>query len=198
MDGIFDDVLQQVTRGDGLDALARRIGAPPEATADAAQAALPALFSALSRNASSPDGAASLLGALDRDHDGSVLDDLVGALSGGADSGGGLLGHVLGGRRGPLESELESATSLDPDQIGRLLAALAPLVMAALGRAQREHRMGSQELGYELGRVAKHAEESLGDRYGILGSLVDGDGDGRVDAGLIEAGKSLLGRLLRR
>ncbi len=209
MDGIFDELLGQVTQGQGLEALARQIGAPEDATAEAARAALPAMFGALSRNASTPDGAGALLGALDRDHDGGLLEDLVGALAGGGGSqsgaGGGLgpigeaiLGHMLGGRRSGLESEIGRNAGLDSSTISKLLVALAPLVMGALGKAQKEHRMGSQELGYELGRVSKRAEESLGDRFGPLGSILDMDGDGRVDEGIVRAGKSLLGRLLRR
>ena len=212
MDEIFDQLLGQVAQGQGLDALSQRVGAPPSQTADAVKLALPALFGALSRNVQSPTGAESLLGALDRDHDGSVLDDLVGMLGssgglGGALGGGGggrsldggaILEHMLGGRRGGLESEIGRSSGLDGSQITQLLMALAPLVMGALGKAQREHRMGSQELGYELGRVSKRAEDSLGERFGPLGGLLDQDGDGRVDPGVVSMGKSLLGRLFRR
>ena len=212
MDEIFDQLLGQVGQGQGLDALSARVGAPPDKTADAVKLALPALFGALSRNAQSPAGAESLLGALDRDHDGSVLDDLVGMLGssgglGGALGGGGggrgldggaILEHVLGGRRGGVEGEISRGSGLDGSQITQLLMALAPLVMGALGKAQREHRMGSQELGYELGRVSKRAEDSLGERFGPLGGLLDQDGDGRLDPGVVRMGKSLLGRLFRR
>ena len=201
MDQVFDQLLAQVTQGKELDALSARLGARPEATADAVQLALPALFGALSRNAQSPAGASSLLGAIDRDHDGSVLDDLVGMLGSGGGGGlnaEGILEHMLGGRRGGLEGQLARQSGLEGSQITQLLLALAPLVLGALGRAQREQRMGSQEFGYELGRVSKHAEESLGDRFGPLGGLLDQDGDGRVDPAMIRMGKSLLGRLFRR
>lgn len=212
MDEIFDQLLGQVAQGQGLDALSAQVGAPPSQTADAVKLALPALFGALSRNAQSSSGAESLLGALDRDHDGSVLDDLVGMLGasgglggalGGAGGGRGLDGgaileHMLGGRRGGLESEIGRGSGLDTSQITQLLMALAPLVMGALGKAQREHRMGSQELGYELGRVSKRAEDSLGERFGPLGGLLDQDGDGQLDPGVVRMGKSLLGRLFRR
>ena len=199
MDGIFDELLGQVTQGKGLEVLARQLGASEPATAEAARSAVPALFGALSRNAGSPQGAEALLQALDRDHDGSVLDDLAGAIAGSESGfGEGIHGHVLGGRRAGLEAEIGRSSGLDGQTIAKLLVALAPLVMGSLGRAQKEHRMGSQELGYELGQVAKHAEESLGERFGVLGSLLDRDGDGRLDEGVIRAGKGLLSRLFRR
>lgn len=201
MDGIFEELLGQLVQGKGLETLARRVGATEEATADATRSALPVLFGALSRNAVSARGAQALLGAIERDHDGGILDDLVGSLAGGGVEGGSgesILGHVLGDRQAHLEEELGRTTGLDGASISKLLAAVVPLVMGSLGSAQKEHRMGPQEFGYELGRVAKVAEESLGERFGILGSLLDSDGDGRVDEGVVRAGKSLLSRLLRR
>lgn len=202
MDGIFDELLGQLTQGKGLEALAREIGAPEDATAEAARTALPMLFGALNRNVSSPRGADSLLSALEGGHDGSILNDLVGSLGGGGGGGNSIgeaiLGHMLGGKRGGIESEIGRGSGLDRTTISKLLVALAPLVMGALGKAQQEHRMGSQELSYELGQVAKHAESSLGDRFGPLGNLLDMDGDGRVDEGILNAGKSLLSRLFRR
>ncbi|MBW2245164.1 MAG: DUF937 domain-containing protein [Deltaproteobacteria bacterium] len=202
MDQMFDELLGQLTQGKGLEALARQVGASEDATAEAAGAALPMMFSALSRNMSAPQGADALLAALDGGHDGSILDDLVGALGGGGAEGSSIgeaiLGHMLGVKRGGIESEIGRSAGLDGATISKLLVALAPLVMGALGKAQQEHRMGSQELGYELGQVAKHAEDSLGARFGPLGNLLDMDGDGQIDEGIISAGKSLLGRFFRR
>ena len=67
-------------------------------------AALPLLMGALGRNASQPQGAQSLLGALQRDHLGSNdLSGLLGAVLGGSrqgqpsrqTDGAGILGHIL-------------------------------------------------------------------------------------------------------
>jgi len=81
MSGLLDSI------GDTLGAdlqqqLGQQIGADPQKTSQAIQAALPMLLSGLNHNASKPDGAASLLGALQRHHDGSLLDNLGGLLGG--------------------------------------------------------------------------------------------------------------------
>jgi hypothetical protein len=200
MESVFDDLLAQLTGEEGARALAASLGTDDARAAQAARAGLPALFGALARNAEQPAGSEALLAALDRDHDGSVLDDLGGFLAGGGGGGSAeaILGHVLGGRRGALEQTLGESTGLDPAAVGRLLAALAPLVMGALGRAQREQRLGAQELGYELDRARQRAETSLGDAFGPLGAILDGDGDGRVDPALAKLGTSLFKRIFRR
>jgi hypothetical protein len=120
------------------------IGADAHTTERAISGALPVLIGALSRNASTPQGLESLAGALSRDHDGSLLDGLGGFLSGGGDTGlgGAILGHILGGKQDRTTSGLSRATGLDAGKIMKLLAILAPIVMAALGRAQRQRQGG--------------------------------------------------------
>jgi hypothetical protein len=55
--------------------------------------AIPILVSALNRNASSPTGRQSLENAINRDHDGGILDNIGGYLGGG---GGGGIGGGMG------------------------------------------------------------------------------------------------------
>ena len=85
MNSIFEG-LADLQSPEAARTLSRELGTDEAATQNALAAALPALLGALSRSGTSPEGAQSLLGALDRDHDGSILDDLLGAL-GGARSG---------------------------------------------------------------------------------------------------------------
>ena len=73
MDSVFD-LLSELQRGGASDALAKQLGADTGATRNAVSTALPALVGALARNSQRPGGAESLGRALERDHDGSVLD----------------------------------------------------------------------------------------------------------------------------
>jgi hypothetical protein len=199
VNSIFDDILGSVTQNpDALGALAQQLGTDDGTAGRAAQAALPALLGALARNSQQGGGADALLGALQRDHDGSVLDDLPGLLGqGGAAQGGeAILGHILGGRRGAIEGELSKETRLDRGSIAQLLMTLAPMVMGALGKAQRERGLDSSGLANELGR--ERAESSLGDSFGGLGRILDMDGDGQVDAHVKSLGARLLGSLFKR
>jgi hypothetical protein len=119
--------------------LAEAIGADESATQNATRAALPLLLGALQRNASSPDGAASLQGALERDHDGSILDSL-GDLTKDPSitSGAGILKHAFGGKQQAVEQGVAESAGLSPAQVSRLLMTVAPMVMGMLGRARKE------------------------------------------------------------
>src|SRR5262245_33460759 len=99
MPGLMD-VLGAALGGDVQEQLGQRVGADSQTTSQAIQAALPMILSGLTRNAAQPGGATSLHAALERDHDGSVLDNLSGffqgSVSGRAANGAGILEHVLG------------------------------------------------------------------------------------------------------
>jgi hypothetical protein len=71
--------------GGGITEIARSVGVSGSDVTNVLGGAVPAIMAGLTRNSSSSDGAAGLLGALDRDHDGSVLDDVMGYLGGGGD-----------------------------------------------------------------------------------------------------------------
>ena len=72
MPTIEDDVKQQLDPA-MVGQMARQLGVPNDQVQKAVDVGIPLLLSALTRNASSPEGAQSLSDALARDHDGSVL-----------------------------------------------------------------------------------------------------------------------------
>ncbi len=138
----------------------------------------------LARNSSRGDGAAALAVALGRDHDGSVLDDLSGLLSAPErSSGAGILGHVFGRRQEAVQSALGQSTGLDAGSMGKLLTMLAPLVMGALGRSQRQRGLDAGGLAGLLDEERRSASAQAPDLGGLLGGLLDADGDGDTDLG---------------
>ncbi len=95
--------------------LANAIGADESATQNATRAALPLLLGALQRNASSPEGAASLQGALERDHDGSMLDSLGDLIRDPSiTSGAGILKHAFGVKQPAIEQGVGESSGLSP------------------------------------------------------------------------------------
>lgn len=188
--------LQDLQRPDAARALSRKLGTDERATGDAIAAALPTLISALQRNATDPDGARALSGALSRDHDGSVLTDLLGSLAGGATrDGGNILEHVLGSRRAGVEQRLGRRTGLDASSMGQILATLAPLVLGALGKSQRQQGWDPGGLADALGGERVRAEKAAPGGLGPFERMLDMDGDGDVTDDVARIGGQLLGGL---
>ncbi len=191
------DMLQSKLAGEPAAQLGKQMGTDSAGAQKAISAALPALMAALAGNARSKDGASALANALERDHDGGILDDLQGFLGKGDASGGeGILKHALGGRRQAVETEVAKQTGLDMKAITGLLPMLAPLVMGALGRQKKQQGLDMGGLASMLSGEGQRAKEMAPGALGFLGGLLDDEGDG-LDAGdLADAGKGLLGKLL--
>lgn len=202
-----------------VDQLGSAIGADSDGTRRAIRAALPILLAGLARNANaSGDRAHALDQALTNDHDGSLLDDLgpllgiAGALFGGerdrgtggggvltgrdrppsmprALDGPGILEHILGGRREPVERGVGKASGLDSSQIAKLLPLLAPIVMAALGRVKRDQGLGAEGVARQLEHERRTVERKSG-----IGDLITGILDADDDGSVLDD----LGRLISR
>ena len=179
-----------------LDKLGGQLGVDSASTQKAVGAAVPLLLSALGKNAASPQGAEALLGALSRDHDGSVLDNVGAALGSGAlgKDGAAILGHVLGNKQSAVAAGIGQASGLTADTSGQLLAMLAPLVMGSLGKTQRQSGLDAAGLASMLGGQREQANAGLGGLAGLLD--MDGDGDATDD--VMKLGSKLLGGLFGR
>ncbi len=202
MSQLLDDLMGQLG-GDGLDQIGAAVGVDREGAASAVQAALPLLLGALANNSASEGGAAALHNALGRDHDGSILDDLMGFLGGASSGGGGLgmgdaiLSHVLGGRRGAAEEQVARSSGISLEGAGRLLAILAPILLGLLGRNQRSGGLDVGGLAGLLGRERDAAAERSPDLFGMLGSVLDTNRDGSMLDDAARLGAGLLGGLLK-
>jgi hypothetical protein len=173
-------LLNEALSGATVNQISQTIGADESTTSNAIQAALPMLIGGLARNSQSEEGASSLLNALNKDHDGSILDDLGGFLAGGAGGGIGsaILGHVLGSKQGQVEQGISAASGLDMSKVGPLLAILAPVVMGALGRTNQQ--AGGFDLSSLAGLLggAQQQMSSGSPLMDMLGGLLDQDKDG--------------------
>lgn len=197
-DPIFDTLKKHITPAT-IQQMSTAIGADPEKTSKAVGLALPTLLGALSRNASNPQGAASLDRALN-DHDGGILDNLGGLLGGGGGAmggiGGAILGHVLGRRQAPVEQGLGKASGLNAQQIGTLLAMLAPIVMGVLGRMKQKQGIDASRLPDVLEKSTKRMEKETPGVGGLAGML-DANNDGQIADDLARMGSSVLGGLFK-
>jgi hypothetical protein len=189
------DLINQSIGGDTIKQLSGQIGADEKSTENAFSAAIPLLMGALTKNSGQQGGAESLFSALERDHDGSVLENISGLLSNpDSANGAGILKHLLGSRQGRVESTLSQTSGLDAASIGKLLQIAAPLIMGALGQARKKENLDPSGLYRMLNGEMKTVEKRGVPTQGIM-SLLDSDNDGDITDDLARMGTSILGKL---
>lgn len=131
-----------------VNQIAAQLGIDPDTAGAIVSRAVPAMMAGMAGNAQSAMGADLLNGALDADHDGSILDDLAGYL-GRADTtaGGAILGHVFGGKQSAIVEEIATRLGLEPSTVSAALAMLAPILMGQLGKRRQQGGFDASELG---------------------------------------------------
>ena len=195
---LTDDLLSQL-QGAPLQQVSQQLGLDSQQASGAISAALPLLMGALGNNAAKPQGAEALFGALQNNHSGLDIGSVLGAVMGGGNSpaanGAGILGHIFGGNQDRAETGLAQATGLSPSSSSQLLKILAPIVMAYI--AQRMSSGGQASAGglaQILGQEKQQVTQAGGIGGGLLGSVMDQDGDGQFGVSdLIKLGSGLLG-----
>lgn len=163
------------------------------------------LMNAVSNNASSPAGATSLMNALDRDHDGSIFNDLAGFLSGASTpsnpnttNGRGILDHLLGDKKESAVEDISKSTGIDSSKIMQMMISLAPIVLGMLGKAKAEPKVQESEgglLDYIKGATKTANEQPQSTN--IFTKFLDKDGDGSIIDDVANMGmKSIFNRFL--
>jgi hypothetical protein len=199
---LAEELFQQL-QGAPLQQVSQQLGTGQMQTASAISAALPLLLGALGKNTAEPQGAQALLGALQRDHAGLDVGSVLSAVLGGGSSaptqndGGAILGHIFGGSQPNAQASLGSATGLGGDKAGMLLKILAPIVMSFLAQrflGQGQGNASATGLSQVLGQERQTAQQQGGLGGGLLGAVLDQDGDGQLGLGdLLKIGGGLLG-----
>lgn len=188
-------MLSQQMSGPVVAQISKQLGTDAQTTQSAVNAALPMLLGAISRNASTNQGAQALDNALNR-HDGSILNDLLGAVTSQdrATDGAKILDHVLGNRQANVQQGLSQISGITADNSAQLLAILAPVVMGALGQTKRANGFGADDIAALLGGQRQQFDGPLGSLAGLL----DTDGDGSIVDDVMGMGSKLLGGLFGR
>ncbi len=180
-------ILDAITQALGPEAqqqIAQHLGVDPSQVGSALQAGIPTLLAGLANQAAQPGALQSLVAALDRDHDGSILNDVAGYLrqgQGAADSGAGILGHLFGGQQDALHAAIAQHAGLDAQKVSAILAMAAPVVMGALGRARAQGGLDPGALASLLGDTHQASVQQTplpGNLAGLAGQLLGGAGGG--------------------
>jgi hypothetical protein len=198
---MLDSLMEQLGSLGTTDQVAAKLGIPAEQASSAVSAGVPAILAGLARNAQQPEGAAALSTALEKDHDGSVLEDPSYFDSYQEKDGAAILGHVFGGQTGAVQSKVSAVGGLNPAQGGQLLQMLAPLIMGYLGRQKSSGGLDIGSLGQILGGGGSGGLQLPGGLGDILGSL-GGSSSASVPSSSSSSSSSglggILGKLFRR
>lgn len=206
-------LLQSQMNSQVIGQISQQIGASEEQTSNAANGIFTALIGGLANNASQPQGLSALMGALDRDHDGSALDDLMGFVGGmmsgnaaGNNANGlGILGHILGNKQEAVAQNISQKSGLDMSQIMKLMPILAPIVMSVLGKLLRSNNQQAPAAGgggggiFDLASILMgSAQSAQGGAFGdLLGNVIGGVlGGGSPSAPAQTRGGGLFGKIL--
>ncbi len=179
----LNDLLGQQTGDEAVGQISGMLGADRSTTNTAIELALPVILNGLANNASSAEGAASLNSALEKDHDGGILESLGGFLGGNAPetrqtNGGGILGHILGNKQGTVAQEISGSTGLDSGQVAKLMITLAPIVMGYLGKEKRNNGLDQGGVTDLLARKQEKMQSSGNPVMDFATRMLDQDGDG--------------------
>ena len=191
--------LMQQLGGGGVNEIARSMGLSSSDVGNVLAGAMPVIMAGLTKNAASSGGAEGLLGALDRDHDGSILDDVAGYLGGGGNlaAGAGILGHVLGGGQANVEKAVSRSSGVDLASVAKIMAMAAPLIMGALGKAKSQQGFDASGLAAALGQQERAARQVSPSAVDMFTRMLDSDGDGDPMDDIVKMGSGLLGGLFK-
>lgn len=193
MDNFIDQLMQQLG-GTTAEKLSTQLNATPTQTQQGLEEFIPIMVEAMSRNAQDEHGANSLFNAAKNDHNPSLLDNLGGLLGSGvlANTGGGILGHVLGGKNNKVAEFISKSTGMSIEQAATMMKLAAPLVMAMLSRQQQQKKMNPNDMSEMLRRSTREVKQTDPKNMGMIERMLDRDGDGSVMDEVGEMGMSML------
>ncbi len=200
------DMIMSAQGGNVAQQVGAQLGLNQQQSQNAIAALLPAISSALKQNTASPQGLAGLLGALQGGNHDQYLEkpEMLGRPESVTD-GNAILGHLFGSKdvSRAVAGRASEQTGIGSDVLKKLLPLVATMAMGSLSKQTRQptmqsaltglamqHLMGGNNksgLGSILGAVTganarqqRQTQETHQQGMGIIGKLLDADGDGSM------------------
>ena len=177
------EALLGLLQGQDIGNLASQVGGNEGEAKKGVMAALPAMLAAMGKNAGTEKGAEELNNALEKKHDGSILDNLSGYLSNpDLKDGAGILNHLFGNQTSNVANAVSKSSGLDTNGSMKMLQMLAPILMGMLGQQKKENNLDAKGLGNLTSMLASNFGSEAG-TSGIMETvtnLLDANKDGNV------------------
>ena len=138
-------LLKNMTSDSSLEALQGKSGASSSQIESAVKSAIPQLIGSMTKNASSEDGAKSLLGALSQH----TSTESVSSQIKNADEldGSKILAKILGGNKDDFLKEIAKSSGLDITQTNSVVSSIAPAILSSLSAATSSDAEKKSESG---------------------------------------------------
>ncbi len=162
------ETIMNVSNGGAVQELARNFNLGEDQAKNAVSALLPALAQGVKQNATSPDGIQGLIGALQKgDHARYVENPSALSSQATIEDGKGILGHLLGSKdvSRQVAAQASAQTGVDTSVLKQMLPMVAAMTMGSLSKQTNQ---------------GKELASDLAGGSGLLGKLLDSDGDGSV------------------
>jgi len=199
------DMITSAQGGAAKQQFASELGLSDDQATSALKALLPALSAGLKANTAKPGGVEALLGALQNGQHNQYIEqpERLGQPET-INDGNAILGHLLGSKdvSRSVASAASQKTGIGDDVLKMALPMVASMVMGSLSKQTQDPDLGSQImgmlgggqsqptqqssgggllgglLGAVMGGGAKPQQQQGGGAMGMLGNLLDADGDG--------------------
>lgn len=179
MSSLLNMLLGSMTSQASVDSLAGKTGINRKQIAALLAIALPILMKSMTNNASSQQGASSLLGALTQHANPekrSVAQQITDADAG---DGAKIVNHILGKDANKIIGQMAGQTNLTSDQVNAVLAQMAPAMMSGVSEATsqaKKEKAKAASSGIDLSDGF-----DMKDVMGIIGATSRGKEKGGAD-----------------
>jgi hypothetical protein len=179
------DILEMLTSLSGKNPafkqLNQSVNADPEKVEKTVQLGIPMLMEALNRNSNTSQGAQDLANALEQHKDDKV-DDLAGFLQNvDTEDGSKILQHIFANKNKDVQSNLSKTTGLKQDQVGSILAKIAPLLLGALGNQKKEQNLDANGISNLTSSLSQNLQQAGGGSlFSMATKLLDTNKNGSI------------------
>jgi len=180
------DILEMLTslssgKNPAFKQLNQSVNAKPEKVEKTVQLGIPMLMEALNRNSNTSQGAQDLANALEQHKDDKV-DDLAGFLQNvDTEDGSKILQHIFANKNKAVQSNLSKTTGLNQDQVGSILAKIAPLLLGALGNQKKEQNLDARGISNLTSSLSQNLQQAGGGSlFSMATKLLDANKNGSI------------------
>ena len=177
---MFKDIIMTYLKDQAIDQISKKIWIDPSLLKwQWSQDAIGSLVTGLFRNTQKEEWLDELNRAIQKDHDGSLFDDITSLVTKG-DEGNKIVWHILWSKQNVIAELIAKKLNISAEQANSLLSFVAPMVMWYLWKAT--NATGGDATA--LKKIIQDEEQELtkeSNTPSIVLNLLDKDGDGDVD-----------------